>query len=568
MKVCKVDGNTVCVQSLCWASQKKTQKYQQRVSLKEVQSSSSEAEKNASDSDDEVDDSTVPEATSTGEHSRTNSRKWTVVFAECLPCVAGTHGGLCQHIFALLIALEAVDSKAELPGPDSVTSNRQIWGPRARNVEPQRVMASVVEKSKTDEERKGKAITCTLYEARGDNVRSVTAAQLQGLDASLATGCRMKGMLHIEQDQKVATEYGSCLRGSPLSYQLHPQSAQYTEKAVATVTPDAHKFPSLPMERDPLPLYSDKQKIVSTAHAQKIQQQTIGQSDNQLWKDLHRTILSASNFHKISHSQNPSPAFLSRLFDPPELGNVPAIRHGRRNEHQAAYDYVLNLKEANHPVVIRQVGLCLDTQFSYLGASPDRFVYDVGAKFHGLLEIKCPNKYFGSTPSIACADKGFCCELVDNTPKLKRDHQYFYQVQGQLAICGLDWCDFVVWYDRRRLTIERVPYDRKFWTDHLLPSLLTFYNQHAQPFLSGGNLSQVTEVSAAMANPPTPALQQPAQVQVNPSCFVCHVRDIRILRQCKACGRRYHHCCQVKDEDGKYCDECHMKMMSSSAVGP
>ena len=136
VKVCKVDDNTVCVQSLCWASQKKTQKYQQRVSLKEVQSSSSEAEKNASDSDDEVDDSTVPEATSTGEHSRTNSRKWTVVFAECLPCVAGTHGGLCRHIFALLIALEAVDSKAELPGPDSVTSNRQIWGPRSRNVEP------------------------------------------------------------------------------------------------------------------------------------------------------------------------------------------------------------------------------------------------------------------------------------------------------------------------------------------------------------------------------------------------------------------------------------------------
>lgn len=33
--------------------------------------------------------------------------------------------------------------------------------------------------------------------------------------------------------------------------------------------------------------------------------------------------------------------------------------------------------------------------------------------------------------------------MADGTFKLKTSHAYFWQVQGQLLITGLKWCDFV-----------------------------------------------------------------------------------------------------------------------------
>ena len=53
-------------------------------------------------------------------------------YASCIPCPAGTSGGLCQHVFALLILLQhhapEPSSTASPPGSDSVTSGKKLWG--------------------------------------------------------------------------------------------------------------------------------------------------------------------------------------------------------------------------------------------------------------------------------------------------------------------------------------------------------------------------------------------------------------------------------------------------------
>ena len=33
-------------------------------------------------------------------------------------------------------------------------------------------------------------------------------------------------------------------------------------------------------------------------------------------------------------------------------------------------------------------------------------------------------------------DASFCCVLENGSPRLKRNHEYYYQVQGQLAVTG------------------------------------------------------------------------------------------------------------------------------------
>jgi hypothetical protein len=34
---------------------------------------------------------------------------------------------------------------------------------------------------------------------------------------------------------------------------------------------------------------------------------------------------------------------------------------------------------------------------------------------------------------------------VIRTPKLKKNHEYYDQVQGQMGLTGTKWCDFVVY---------------------------------------------------------------------------------------------------------------------------
>ena len=64
---------------------------------------------------------------------------------------------------------------------------------------------------------------------------------------------------------------------------------------------------------------------------------------------------------------------------------------------------------------------------------------------YGLLEVKGPykTKTEKKTVPLACQDYGkCCCAVTDGGTQLKKQHAYFYQVQGQMAICHLPWCDF------------------------------------------------------------------------------------------------------------------------------
>ena len=71
----------------------------------------------------------------------------------------------------------------------------------------------------------------------------------------------------------------------------------------------------------------------------------------------------------------------------------------------------------------------------------------------------------------------------DGRMQLKKSHDYFFQVQGQLAICGYDYCDFVCWKPHG-MVVDRIKADPIFFEemrktlDHLfiatiLPCILT-----------------------------------------------------------------------------------------------
>ena len=86
-------------------------------------------------------------------------------------CWAGGDGGLCSHVFALLMVLEKYrcTEDAGALGPESVTSLPCSWGPRSRDVAPHPVMSVCVEKSKETE--RDHPLPAGSYEARGGQMK-------------------------------------------------------------------------------------------------------------------------------------------------------------------------------------------------------------------------------------------------------------------------------------------------------------------------------------------------------------------------------------------------------------
>ena len=83
-----------------------------------------------------------------------------------------------------------------------------------------------------------------------------------------------------------------------------------------------------------------------------------------------------------------------------------------------------------------------------MGASPDGLVVDPGEADdpYGLLEIKCPARAEKTSLLDLATKKEVCSSFfLDKNLLLKRNHTYYYQVQGQLHITCHSYCDFVVW---------------------------------------------------------------------------------------------------------------------------
>jgi len=115
-----------------------------------------------------------------------------------------------------------------------------------------------------------------------------------------------------------------------------------------------------------------------------------------------------------------------------------------------------------------------------MGASPDGLVVDPSeADPHGLVEIKHPTRAETTSLLDLATKKEVCSSIfLDKHLSLKRNHSYYFQVQGQLHITCCSWCDFVVWAPTStptNLCIECIRVDHKLWMDTMFQKLFHFY---------------------------------------------------------------------------------------------
>jgi len=58
--------------------------------------------------------------------------------------------------------------------------------------------------------------------------------------------------------------------------------------------------------------------------------------------------------------------------------------------------------------------------------------------------------------------------------KLKKNHKWYYQVQGQLNVCQKDYCILAIWTNKG-IKYEIIKRDYLFWTTIMLPKLNNFF---------------------------------------------------------------------------------------------
>ena len=76
----------------------------------------------------------------------------------------------------------------------------------------------------------------------------------------------------------------------------------------------------------------------------------------------------------------------------------------------------------------------------------------------------------------------------NNLLYLPPGHAYYPQVQGEMAVLGIEWCDFVV-FSNDTVVVDRIVADYDYWMD-LLEKLEQFYLQHVIRELLSGKIFQ------------------------------------------------------------------------------
>ena len=120
---------------------------------------------------------------------------------------------------------------------------------------------------------------------------------------------------------------------------------------------------------------------------------------------------------------------------------IVVFRWGCQHEIDARNSYAAKQQQTHEGLSVEDSGLCINTAYPHLGASADAVV-SCKCCGKGVVEIKCP--FCAKNESIT-EETVHCLENVNGEIHLKKDHAYYYQVQMQLFLYDVTYCDFVVW---------------------------------------------------------------------------------------------------------------------------
>lgn len=222
--------------------------------------------------------------------------------------------------------------------------------------------------------------------------------------------------------------------------------------------------------------------VVTRSEALYLEVVTRKQSASLEWFDHRVGRITASTVYDVLHTNQdqPSISLVKRLCssEHKKVSTAP-LEWGRTNEDTARSGYCREQKIRHTQFLCTPAGLVVNPNYPYLGATPDGWV-DCECCGRGTVEIKCPYTYRSTDPNTI-NDSTFYLQRFSDQLKLDPKHKYYYQVQMQLSICEVNYCDFVVWTLAGMATI-RIHRDEAFFNT-VQPTLHAFFRNCILPEL-------------------------------------------------------------------------------------
>ncbi len=179
--------------------------------------------------------------------------------------------------------------------------------------------------------------------------------------------------------------------------------------------------------------FFEKMVACTTEKSVRIFEETIGQDKNKQWFIHKKYRISASRAHRISRAK---PSNQLKYFVALQ-GDHPNLRYGREMEPIAREKY---MELTGNTVLLS--GLFVKNCQPWICASPDGIVKSADEVF--LLEIKSPS---------SCKGKEIKVPYLENYT-LKKNHEYFTQVQIQMYCANVAKCHFFVFTQADYVLLE------------------------------------------------------------------------------------------------------------------
>ena len=259
----------------------------------------------------------------------------------------------------------------------------------------------------------------------------------------------------------------------------------------------------------PLDLEAKCQEIFSTLTVTKsealyLEHATRKQHASLEWFDHQVGRITASTTYAVvpPSTECPSTSLIKQICSTQynQVKKVPALEWGRNNGI-ARRAYSERQSSSHSGFRCSVAGLVINPLYPHLGASPDGRI-ECDCCGQGILEIKCPYKYREYAPADITDPSFYLIKSIDGL-KLNPNHQYYYQVQMQLALCEVSYCDFVVWTPKGMATIRTEPNQvffmeikpklDSFFQKCILPEVLTHRLQSPSPLTSPHNDTPQTD---------------------------------------------------------------------------
>ena len=230
-------------------------------------------------------------------------------------------------------------------------------------------------------------------------------------------------------------------------------------------------------------LYENQVKL-NLVQATTLEANTRTQFCSELWHNERILRITASIMKEVCHRRPTTSckSFIEKKLFPKPVDTISTC-YGRRHEMMQFYQ-----KDHGICVEVRLCGLVIDSCMHWLAASPDRIVLDstLSEDNRGRLEVKCPLVCEKKTIVEASRSiPAFCLVEQNGNIHLSKSHGYFYQVQTQMYVTNLKWCDFVVWSPVQDPFVERISFGalfmkraiskaEEFYFKHFLPSVTPY----------------------------------------------------------------------------------------------